>query len=124
MLDHISIGTHRYEEAVAFFRKVLAPLGLTLLRDTGREAAFGTQAQWVFFLYPVPPGEGVTAAGMHLAFAANSRQQVEEVHALALEATAADIFSPRTRPDISATYFGAMFHGPDGHRVEVKTDAA
>lgn len=124
MLDHVSLGTHRYAEAVAFYSAVLAPLGLTLLRDTGREAAFGTQDRWMFFLYPVPPGEGVTAQGAHLAFGAASRRQVEQVHAGALAASATDIFAPRGRPDISPTYYGAMFQDLDGHRIEVKTDAA
>ncbi|HEY1393605.1 MAG TPA: VOC family protein [Methylibium sp.] len=123
MLDHISLGTHRYAEAVAFYSAVLAPLRLTLQRDTGREASFGTQERWMFFLYPVPPGESVAAQGMHLAFGAASRRQVEQVHAGALAASATDIFTPRARPDISPIYFGAMFHDLDGHRIEVKTDA-
>ena len=42
MIDHVSVGTRRYPEAVAFYRQVLAPLGIELLRDTGQEAAFGT----------------------------------------------------------------------------------
>ena len=35
-----------------------------------------------------------------------------------------DIFTPRERPDISNTYFGAMFHDLDGHRIEVLTHNA
>ena len=34
-----------------------------------------------------------------------------------------DLFSPRERPDISPTYFGAMFSDLDGHRIEVLTNA-
>ena len=121
MIDHVSLGTRRYVDAVAFYQRALAPLGITLLRDTGQEAAFGTPERWAFFLYPID--EPVTAKGMHLAFAATSREQVRQVHAGALAASGNDIFTPRTRPDISATYFGAMFHDLDGHRIEVKTDA-
>ena len=123
MIDHVSIGTHRYADAVAFYRKVLAPLGLTLQRDTGLEAAFGSADRWMFFLYPVSPDERVAAKGMHLAFGATSRQQIADVHALALSASGADLFTPRSRPDISPSYFGAMFSDLDGHRIEVKTDA-
>lgn len=125
MIDHVSLGTTRYAESVAFYRKVLAPLGAALQRDTGAEAAFGDAAHWFFFLYPAPPDDGrVTAPGMHLAFQAASREQVAAVHAAALAAAARDLFTPRERPDVSATYFGAMFLDPDGHRIEVKTDAA
>jgi hypothetical protein len=45
-------------------------------------------------------------------------------HEAALAAAARDIFTPRTRPDISESYFGAMFHDLDGHRIEVKTREA
>lgn len=122
MIEHVSLGTHRYAEAVAFYRRVLAPLGMDLQRDTGAEAAFGTPARWYFFLYPVAPDEKIAAKGMHLAMGAPSRQGVEAVHAAALEAHAADVFTPRTRPDISTTYYGAMFKDLDGHAIEVLTN--
>jgi catechol 2,3-dioxygenase-like lactoylglutathione lyase family enzyme len=124
VIDHVSIGTHRYADSIAFYQRVLAPLGFELLRDTGAEAAFGTPAQWAFFLYPVPPEEAVTARGTHLAFGAPSRAAVAAIHDAALGAAAKDIFTPRLRPDISPSYFGAMFHDLDGHRVEVLTNAA
>ena len=124
MIDHTSLGTTRYAESVDFYSRVLAPLGLQLLRDTGSEAAFGTAAQWCFFLYPVPAGEAVTAHGTHVAFAAPDRAAVAASHEAALAAAAGDIFTPRVRPDISDSYFGAMFHDLDGHRIEVTTQAA
>jgi catechol 2,3-dioxygenase-like lactoylglutathione lyase family enzyme len=123
MIDHVSLGTRRYAEAVAFYRQALAPLGLQLLRDTGREAAFGTPERWAFFLYPVAEGEPVVAQGLHVAFDAASRDHVRQVHAGALAAGGNDIFTPRARPDIDERYFGAMFHDLDGHRIEVKTNA-
>jgi hypothetical protein len=109
---------------VRFYRDVLAPLALTLQRDTGKEAAFGTDTRWCLFLYPVATDEAVVAKGLHVALGAASREQVSQVHARALAARADDVFAPRTRPDISTTYFGAMFHDLDGHAIEVKTDAA
>jgi catechol 2,3-dioxygenase-like lactoylglutathione lyase family enzyme len=124
MIDHVSLGTRRYAESVAFYSRVLAPLGLALLRDTGAEAAFGTPERWCFFLYPVPEEEAVTARGAHIALGAAGRDAVAATHEAALAAAARDIFTPRTRPDISDTYFGAMFHDLDGHRIEVLTNAA
>ena len=124
MIDHVSLGTTRYADAVTFYQQALAPLDVTLQRDTGREAAFGSAQAWSFFLYPVDAGEKVTAPGMHLALGAATRAQVTAVHAAALAAGAADLFTPRTRPDISESYFGAMFNDLDGHRIEVKTDGA
>ena len=124
MIDHLSLGTTRYVESVAFYRQVLAPLGVVLLRDTGAEAAFGTPSHWSFFLYPIAASEKVTALGTHVAFTAASRADVSLVHQTALATLAQDLFAPRQRPDISATYFGAMFLDLDGHRIEVLTNAA
>lgn len=124
MIDHVSLGTRRYADAVAFYSRVLAPLGLQLLRDTGAEAAFGTPERWCFFLYPVPEGETVAARGTHVAMGAPRRDAVAAMHEAALAASARDIFSPRLRPDISDSYFGAMFHDLDGHRIEVLTNAS
>jgi len=123
VIDHVSLGTTRYAASVAFYQRVLAPLGLALVRDTGAEASFGIAEHWGFFLYPAPEGEQVTGRGTHLAFRARSRADVRAVHEAALAAEGKDLFTPRERPDISATYFGAMFLDLDGHRIEVVTHA-
>jgi catechol 2,3-dioxygenase-like lactoylglutathione lyase family enzyme len=123
MVEHISLGTHRYLESVTFYQRILEPLGMVLLRDTGAEAAFGTPSHWAFFLYPVAAEEGVVSKGTHVAFGAQSRAQVVQVYETALAAGALSIFAPRERPDISPTYFGAMFNGLDGHALEVLTNA-
>ena len=122
MIDHVSLGTLRYADAVGFYSRVLAPLGLSLQRDTGAEAAFGSAQNWSFFLYPVDDAGRITAPGMHLAFGATSRAQVAAVHDAAMSALAANLRTPCERPDISTTYFGGMFADLDGHRIEVKTD--
>ena len=124
MIDHVSLGTTRYADAVAFYRRALAPLDMTLQNDTGREAAFGTASRWSFFLYPVDAGATTAAPGMHVAFRAASREVVAESYAAAIAASAGELWGPRERPDISATYFGAMFMDLDGHRIELKNDVA
>jgi len=123
-IDHVSLGTTRYAEAVGFYQRALAPLGLTLLRDTGAEASFGIPSHWSFFLYPVPADEPVTARGTHLAFSAASRAAVSAAYEAALSTSAQGVVSPRERPDISPSYFGAIFLDLDGHRIEVLTNAA
>jgi catechol 2,3-dioxygenase-like lactoylglutathione lyase family enzyme len=123
MVEHVSLGTHRYADAVAFYQRVLAPLGMALLRDTGTEAAFGTPSHWSFFLYPVAAEEQVVAKGTHVALGAPSRALVAQVHEAALDSGGQDIFTPRERPDISPTYYGAMFKDLDGHGLEVLTNA-
>jgi len=123
MIDHISLGTTRYGVSVAFYQRIFAPLGMALQRDTGAEAAFGTASHWSFFLYPIAAGEKVTAPGAHYAFAAASRAEVVAVYDAAMAAAATSSVTPRERPDISPTYFGAIFLDLDGHRIEVLTNA-
>jgi len=122
MIEHLSLGTRHYAKSIAFFERALAPLGYRLMRDTGAEAAFGVGDAWSFFLYPVE-NDPVVAQGMHVAFAAATREQVKAVHAAALGFDVRDIFAPKLRPDVSATYFGAMFEDFDGHRLEVLTNS-
>ena len=102
---------------------VLSAVLLGLASLTGQEAAFGTPERWSFYLYPAAAGDGIVGARMHVAFGAPSRAAVEQVHAAALAAGAHDVFTPRERPDISPTYYGAMFRSADGHAIEVLTNA-
>ena len=124
LINHVSLGSNQYAESVAFYQGTLAPLGIQLLQDKGTEAAFGVPSHWSFFLYPVASAERVTAQGTHLAFQAASRAEVIATYEQAITAAATSLFTPRERPDISATYFGAMFTDLDGHRIEVLTDNA
>jgi catechol 2,3-dioxygenase-like lactoylglutathione lyase family enzyme len=123
MIDHISLGTTRYGVSVAFYQRIFAPLGMALQRDTGAEAAFGTASHWSFFLYPIADIPAVTAPGAHFAFAAATHAEVVAVYEAALAAGATSRVTPCERPDISSTYFGAIFLDLDGHRIEVLTNA-
>jgi catechol 2,3-dioxygenase-like lactoylglutathione lyase family enzyme len=109
---------------VAFYCAALAPLGIALRRDTGAEASFGTAEHWSFFVYPLDAGEQPVAPKMHIAFAAPSRAVVERSHALALAGGAREVRKPGLRPDISASYYGAIFTDLDGHKIEILTNAA
>ena len=55
---------------------------------------------------------------MHLAFAAESREQVRQFHAAALAAGARDNGAPGIRAHCHAHCYGAFVTGPDGHNVE------
>lgn len=122
MIDHVSIGSENYSEAVAFYRAALAPLGIGLQRDKGDEAAFGTEDHWGFFVYPVEPGRQIVAPRMHIAFAAPSRAEVERAHVVALASGGREVRAPEARPEISATYFGGLFTDLDGHKIEILTN--
>ena len=55
---------------------------------------------------------------MHIAFAADSKEQVDAFHAAALAAGGTDNGAPGPRPEYSEGYYGAFVLDPDGHNVE------
>src|SRR5436190_1362012 len=59
MIDHTSLGVRDYDRAIAFYTAILAPLGYALQRRKPDEAAFGTELDWGFFLYPVAPDKSI-----------------------------------------------------------------
>ena len=55
---------------------------------------------------------------MHIAFAADSRAEVDAFYAAALAAGGRDNGPPGLRPEYSDTYYGAFVLDPDGYNVE------
>lgn len=121
MLDHVSLGTHDFARAIEFYGAVLQPLGLALQRRHDDEAAFGTAEDWMFFVYPLAPGDRAAGARMHLAFRAGGHAAVRDAARAALDAGAEAVREPAARPQFGEDYFGAVFKDPDGHVIEVMT---
>jgi catechol 2,3-dioxygenase-like lactoylglutathione lyase family enzyme len=119
MIDHVSLGTTRFDEAIAFYEKCFAVVGYSLRHREENEAAFGAGDQWDFWLYPVAGGESVVGARSHVAVAASSREEAERFVEVAVAAGAAVVRPAGERPDISPAYFGAVIRDLDGHTIEV-----
>ena len=116
MFDHVKFGVSDYAVSKAFFLKALEPLGVTVVtewppngvelsqeNDHERRARRQTQER---------------PAHLHLAFKAESRQQVEAFHRAALQAGGKDNGAPGLRPHYHADYYAAFVIGPDGHNIE------
>ena len=58
---------------------------------------------------------------MHVAFGAESVEQVDAFHAAALAAGGTDNGGPGLRPEYSEGYYGAFVLDPDGHNIEAVT---
>jgi catechol 2,3-dioxygenase-like lactoylglutathione lyase family enzyme len=119
MIDHISLGSRRFEQAIQFYSDCFLPLGYRLEHRTPEEAAFGPQGKWVFWLYPVPAGEPTVGARSHVAVSADTHDQIIKFHELALERGGTTVRAPGGRPDISPDYFGTVIRDLDGHTIEV-----
>ena len=116
MFDHVKFGVSDYAVSKAFFLKALEPLGVTVVTEwppNGVELSQpnGTVSMCLYQTQERP-------AHLHLAFKAESRQQVEAFHRAALQAGGKDNGAPGPRPQYHADYYAAFVIGPDGHNIE------
>ncbi len=117
IIDHLKIGVSDLEASRSFYAQALEPLGFEELgpwSDASREVSFGTKEADDFAISKkYEPGGQV-----HIAFAADTREQVDRFHAAALAAGGRDNGGPGPRPEYSEGYYGAFVLDPNGHNIE------
>jgi catechol 2,3-dioxygenase-like lactoylglutathione lyase family enzyme len=117
VIDHLAIGVTDLARSRQFYRRALAPLGMEELGPwsaESRDVAFGPPGIDDFII----SSEYAAGGQVHIAFAADSEDEVRAFHAAALEAGGRDNGAPGPRYEYSAGYFGAFVLDPDGHNVE------
>jgi catechol 2,3-dioxygenase-like lactoylglutathione lyase family enzyme len=116
MLDHIGLAVKDFERSRAFYERALAPLGLSMFMEPAPGiAGFGESDGKPYFWIGT---RDAPQTGVHVAFAASSRELVDAFHAAALEAGATDNGAPGVREIYHPTYYGAYVLDPDGNNVE------
>ena len=90
MFDHVVFGVSDYEVSKAFFLKVLAPIGITVVSEGELGIELSSDGKSSLCIRRIEE----KAARLHLAFVASHRDQVDEFHRLALEAGAQDNGAP------------------------------
>ena len=122
MLDHIGVTVSNFARSRAFYTRALAPLGVGVIMEVSAEQSggsahvgFGEDGKPYFWL---SDGVATAPSGVHIAFAAKTRSQVDAFHRAALAAGAHDNGAPGLRPHYHANYYGAFVLDPDGHNVE------
>ena len=119
-IDHITIGVSDLARSRGFYERALAPLGLTHTQTSDilpGEVEFGTESGHAFAISTAY----LTGAPVHVAFGAESVEQVEAFHSAALAAGGTDNGGPGLRPEYSKGYYGAFVLDPDGHNIEAVT---
>jgi predicted lactoylglutathione lyase len=117
MFDHVVFSVSDYAASKEFFLKALAPLGV----EVGFEDHLGIelcQQDGISSLCIRGNDGTATAPPLHLAFTAQTRQQVQEFYRAALAAGGKDNGAPGVRPQYSGKYYAAFIIGPDGHNIE------
>ena len=121
ILSHVSLGTNRFAEAVAFYDRVLAVLGIGRVLDLSEEhqaVAYGRAYPEFWIQTPFNGEAAQNANGTHVAFMAVNREQVHAFHAAALAAGGKDEGAPRPRPHYGEQYYGCFVRDLDGHKIE------
>jgi len=118
MFDHVKFGVSDFAASKSFFLKALEPIGVIVAGEGepsyGIElVAEGNSTSLILFQTDEKP------AHLHLAFAAQKREQVDAFYRAALAAGARDHGAPGLRPKYHANYYAAFVIGPDGHNIEV-----
>ena len=120
MLDHIGLAVSDFERSKSFFIEALAPLDIALLMEVTAEqtggdahAGFGAEGGPQFWI-----GNGQRpVGGLHVAFTAASRSQVEAFYLAGLSAGGRDNGEPGLRPHYHPDY-AAFILDPDGNNIE------
>ncbi|MGH1543815.1 MAG: VOC family protein [Arenicella sp.] len=114
VIDHIGIAVSDFEASKRFYSKVLATLGLELIAEDQGWVGFGKGDKADFWF----GSDETVQLPMHIAFAADSREQVDQFYAAAIEVGAIDNGKPGLREIYHADYYGAFVLDPDGHNIE------
>ncbi len=115
IIDHIGITVSDYDKSLDFYTKTLAPIGIFLVIEIEGWAGFGNNKDKAEFWF----GSDVKPQSpMHIAFLAESRQQVDGFYAAAIAAGATCNGEPGIREIFHPNYYGAFVIDPDGHNIE------
>jgi catechol 2,3-dioxygenase-like lactoylglutathione lyase family enzyme len=121
MIDHMGIAAADFEASKCFYDAALATLRITKVMEltpaqTGgyRGIGYGSEGHPFFWL----GSDGPRGTGMHVAFTAASRAEVDAFYQAALAAGGKDNGPPGLRPHYHPNYYGAFVFDPDGINVE------
>jgi catechol 2,3-dioxygenase-like lactoylglutathione lyase family enzyme len=113
VFDHVHIGVRDRDASMAFYSAALETLGIPTIWQDERGAQF---ANLVFTADREP------SAPVHIAFVADSREQVDAFHRAAIAAGGRDNGPPGVREHYSSEaggrYYAAFVLDPDGNNIE------
>ena len=116
MIDHIKIYVNDIEESKEFYLKALEPIHYKLMVDMSEYKAVGLGSEGV-------PSTWLHGTGCkqptHIAWTAETREQVDVFHKAAVEAGGKDNGAPGIREEYHKDYYGAFIIDPNGHNIEV-----
>jgi catechol 2,3-dioxygenase-like lactoylglutathione lyase family enzyme len=121
MIRHVMLGTNDLVRARAFYDSLFATIGAVPVVENARGQVYYSSGQGKPMLAFGPPYDGRPATvgnGIMIALEASSREQVDQVHAKAMQLGAVDEGGPGPRGTRSDSgFYAAYFRDPDGNKL-------
>ena len=115
MYDHIGLKVKSLESSVRFYRAALGALGHVLLSQETESASFGPPGEPAFWVYLA---KGPVGPGIHIAFRASERSEVDRFYRVGVEAGGTGHGAPGIRTQYGPDYYAAFLLDPDGNNIE------
>lgn len=122
VFDHLGITVDDVPRGIAQFDPILRALGFER-HDSDTSASWWKDGETEFILMP-PREEGTgphvhgRVGWQHLAFAVDSREEVDRFHRIALEAGWTVVRDPKLYPRFSDRYYASFVEDDNGIRIE------
>ncbi|MEV4688681.1 VOC family protein [Microbacterium sp. LWH3-1.2] len=122
LFDHLGVTVEDLPRAVAQFDPVLTALGMERTdSDTG--VAWYVEDETELILFPARetgtrPHRHGSVGWQHLAFAVDSRDEVDRLHAIALAAGWSPVREPKLYPRFNERYYASFVEDDNGIRIE------
>jgi catechol 2,3-dioxygenase-like lactoylglutathione lyase family enzyme len=113
MWDHVGLYTSDFEASTRFYDLVLGAL------DIERTGSDDRYVEWDPFILASATAEGrPPTRGLHIGFAAPSREHVDAFWQAGVDAGYRDDGPPGPRPEYGPDYYGGFLLDPDGNSAE------
>ncbi|HXX49853.1 MAG TPA: VOC family protein [Xanthobacteraceae bacterium] len=119
MIDHVSVAVRDLAKAEAFYTALLAPLGMTKLREwSGAAIGFGRKYPEFWINRRDAMDRVASDSGVHICLRAPDTEAVGAFHAAAVTSGGVSDGAPGLRKEYHDNYYAAFIRDPDGNRIE------
>lgn len=122
IFDHLGITVDDLPRGIAQFDPIMTALGFTREDAAGSVAWYRENETELILFPPREPGTGPHRHGLvgwqHLAFAIDSRAEVDRLHAIALDAGWSAVRDPKNYPRFNDRYYASFLEDDGGIRIE------
>lgn len=121
--DHLGITVESVPAASAQFHPVFEALGYVRAHDADDHAYWRKPGEPEILLYPAReagtgPHEHGRVGWQHLAYAVDSRAEVDRLHDIAVAAGWTEVRAPKEYPRFTERYYAAFVEDANGIRLE------